>query len=774
WVSERANKFLVFDVSRNGWPLPAWGEVKLTPIARTGWDEVACRRTIRNHSYSWRLWTAPLIFYEEIKTEEIEDPFYTEGSLYDIVQLRKKRAEDIRICQGPPVKEYPLSFDQFGESEFGMALAENRVYNARVAAEAALQKAEAALNKQYRVSGNHTPVAVSGDYPARNMPCTFTLNARGSTDADNDALKYRWVITGIPWSDNHVLSQKYVLYQKLSDAQVATFEPDLAGQWQVDLDVTDGIEDAQPEPGYRHRALINAVRHILWVQHSNGPYDPKTGLGIELRLYDPKVTPTKPEKTTDGKPTQWGGPYYVEVSHEQAGLYLNFNDEGMPVDEDSWRPTDNKPLFEVIMGESPAGAVGAYDGLYGSTPLVNSTGKATPLKRVTPGSFELVSASAKGGYVKILICPNLQIKEVRCSTDDCSYGAKGGDFSVPSDEPGVMCVSRFAGQYKIQQWVDHYEWLNTNGQGFLPVRKAKFGYYGGYMYIPDWMERRAAETLEKFPEVMPFVKRILNLPEWKRYIGLYYPTSKQIWIKSYFGPLRHNLPVSDCYGFIGKASLDETARHEAYHSYYYNSFPSFKNNDGDSYPDYNWNQPVKFSDGKDILQYARDSGSNFFGMEDVDSMRVIYKGDEVFDRKRNKYLFDVELCPSVEEIERNSRIEIDVRLPENIPISEVLVHSIEINFTPILSSEDVVLLHKGIHYTFDKTPLDQKTKAPKMRIMLINGPEWRKLLEKQRRQTFNLLITYEIWTAHNIDEYDASRIEPGEYTGKWSVNEDYE
>ncbi|MCX5715202.1 MAG: hypothetical protein NT033_10515, partial [Candidatus Omnitrophica bacterium] len=135
--------------------------------------------------------------------------------------------------------------------------------------------------------------------------------------------------------------------------------------------VTDGIEDAQPEPGYRHRALINAVRHILWITHDDkettledSDYSQKAEQSKAANAYRKSGTnhisygPCNEGSTTD---------IVLEVAHEKAEVYSNYDDNGKPVDRIiDYKPTGMRLFGLQIVAQKPYLPKGAYDGKYNS------------------------------------------------------------------------------------------------------------------------------------------------------------------------------------------------------------------------------------------------------------------------------------------------------------------------------------------------------------------------------------------------------------------------
>lgn len=85
---------------------------------------------------------------------------------------------------------------------------------------------------------NAAPVANSGT--DQNVPTrsTVTLDGRGSSDADGDALKYDWNLTSKPAGSAASLST--------STESVTNFTPDVAGTYVATLVVNDGTVNSAP------------------------------------------------------------------------------------------------------------------------------------------------------------------------------------------------------------------------------------------------------------------------------------------------------------------------------------------------------------------------------------------------------------------------------------------------------------------------------------------------------------------------------------------------
>ena len=85
-------------------------------------------------------------------------------------------------------------------------------------------------------AANVAPVANAGVAQTVARGATVTLDATGSTDANNDILLYRWVLTYKPVGSTAVLSE--------STASRPTFRADLAGVYVATLVVNDGRLDS--------------------------------------------------------------------------------------------------------------------------------------------------------------------------------------------------------------------------------------------------------------------------------------------------------------------------------------------------------------------------------------------------------------------------------------------------------------------------------------------------------------------------------------------------
>jgi hypothetical protein len=599
------------------------------------------------------------------------------------------------------------------------------------------------------------------------IPEKITLTASKIVKDDDTAkLNLRWVITAIPETPN-AKSKDYVLYQKLSSSEIAQFQPDLAGVWTLTLEADDGYSPllgiTPTDPG-AIPISVNAIRHILWVQHSNGPYDPTTGLGISLELYQPIKGVTKPLDT------EWGGPYYLEVAHEKAGVFLNYNDDGMPVDEDSFRNTKGEYF---TLRKAFLEPFAAYDGNYGSDDFCIPQAKGL-------GGFTLASASKKEEMTLMEV--NLtepQITDLVLSSETCLFGQHLG--------------KRGNGAYFIQQGVDHKAWLNLDGKGFQEIDLIKAGInlpedslsiypYPHFLNVPDWMEKRAAETLNAFPEVLPYVLRI-GANRNSYLAGRFTKGTKYICLNPNNRSIRCNLRGYVGYGFIAKANFDSTARHEAHHAFWYwvvvqKTLGIDLDKDNDWLPYIGPDSPPVVKALAGMFDYAFDSPENkygkfgplavkFIGGNSSCPTEYLYIGDVRYDRPNEK-VFVKRLGPAViTKVDSGDNIIVD--LPRDIPIGDWRYNFYLKAFTKYVPAMELSIVLPATNYYFVQK-VDFKTRAPKLLIKFINQNNWKDLLSKYNIEGIYLKYTLLNPKSHDFAniEYDACKIGGKEiYTGDW-------
>lgn len=85
---------------------------------------------------------------------------------------------------------------------------------------------------------NQAPVANAGANQVVGRGAVVTLDARGSTDADGDALTYRWAVQSVPAGSRAALSDPR--------AAGPTFTADVDGTYIFSLAVSDGKAESAP------------------------------------------------------------------------------------------------------------------------------------------------------------------------------------------------------------------------------------------------------------------------------------------------------------------------------------------------------------------------------------------------------------------------------------------------------------------------------------------------------------------------------------------------
>jgi hypothetical protein len=85
---------------------------------------------------------------------------------------------------------------------------------------------------------NVAPVANAGLNQSAIIDETVTLNGNGSTDANGDALTYKWSLVSAPKRSHAIISN--------STSKISSFVPPLPGTYVVQLIVNDGLADSAP------------------------------------------------------------------------------------------------------------------------------------------------------------------------------------------------------------------------------------------------------------------------------------------------------------------------------------------------------------------------------------------------------------------------------------------------------------------------------------------------------------------------------------------------
>jgi hypothetical protein len=298
-------------------------------------------------------------------------------------------------------------------------------------------------------------------------------------------------------------------------------------------------------------------------------------------------------------------------------LYLNYADNGQPVDPDPYQKESN------AAGEFELREFFSYNGYYGSTDLYSA-----PVKYRAGEEFTLVSSSLgrQNAEIRVMV-QDPQVTDLVLPMADGSY------HPVPAKGTGLGLY--FYGRYLVKQEVDHYSWVNDRGTGFVAV--------AGANGAPDWLERRAAEVLNKFPEVLGDVKaiKVFSKTDNPNYYGYAPVQGFSIHIRKDYSHIRYNLPDLSGYARTGMALycglLDHITRHEAWHKWYshcgfwsdrvFNN-PKLLNTDRDMYPGEDGG-PASGISGK-MIEYSLDSPANNFGPENKKD-EYAYKGDKVVD-----------------------------------------------------------------------------------------------------------------------------------------------
>jgi hypothetical protein len=445
--------------------------------------------------------------------------------------------------------------------------------------------------------------------------------------------KVSWIIRSIPETE-HAKSKRYVLNQNAQEGLSFDFAPDLAGDWQVEMIVTKDLRTVHDIK------VVNKQRCILWIRHANQPYDPNTRLGIELVLYDPKApwgSPLHPENAfTQPEYENWGGPYFLEKATIKAGLYLNYDDQGNPVDPytnfcsasaPAQLPSYAVPSGIVTNGKvatfalgrlagSRANNVWRYEGNYGSThiyyqlyffPKFYPEGGELIITLVADGRKTEGSFTHQGYNIIKADVFDPQITEFVCSIDG---KMQKGRMENPNDP---FC--KFTSFLKIDQDIDYGFAFNKSGRLVwlkkTPAVSAVSKATNVIPDTPDCLEKRAMDALAGWRQEQD-VKRILEMRYWEsgREQGAYLMGTKDIFISSRHRELRYNLPSVSDYGFSAPASFDSVVRHEAFHSYFCNRLSEFTDIDCDGIPGVPG--PQGFPGGR-AFSYAWDSPTNFFG-----------------------------------------------------------------------------------------------------------------------------------------------------------------
>ncbi|MCX5697221.1 MAG: hypothetical protein NTU54_04560 [Candidatus Omnitrophica bacterium] len=570
----------------------------------------------------------------------------------------------------------------------------------------------------YLAKINNPPIARLAEVPAQKLSYTFKLNNAFCSDPDKDKLSSRWVITAIP-DTAEAKSQTYVVYQKLSATDIAVLTPDLAGDWQVTLDINDA------QDGNEAVATMNAIRRILWVQHN------------DKDTYLSNYAYTSEELSCE---------FNQEIAPEKAGVYLNYDDLGKPVDQIEYTlPQNTQYCFtlEKVRGEYDH-SKGKYDGLMGSTPLQSDAFRYHP----DVGAFNLASSASSDEFAILKVeAVDSSITDLVLSTKQSLYGFK------------VSYPNKRIGTYQIKQWVDNYAWINMDGKGFVKYdRKAS----GACHPCPDWLEERAARVLnESEPYLRQYVQRILPSATEGEF-GHFDPKNpRNIYLDDYNVRMRYNLPVASEYGWFVVMALDGNARHEAHHIWYYNEMIRKGLKDADQ----DW-LPADSAGGK--IVYLQDSASNFCGAKLTGIFNpvepgIVYLGDNQSDAveealapgSKKEFLSYYSVADSNGEFVK----EIENVVPQALPMKRYAEIKIKEIWIPMTDSS-TVFLKEGVDYTYTVYPIagDRQGILVNLNTAVVVGKIHSNNMGKY-------VIEYNVIMSVPPGENDACRIMPGTFVG---------
>jgi hypothetical protein len=622
-----------------------------------------------------------------------------------------------------------------------------------------------------------------------------------------DSLSYRWVITNIPETEE-AKSQRYVLYQTISKEEIAEFQPDLAGNWEITLElngktgyfkqvISDLTGRQQINESGKLKISVNAFRRILWIYYKEEEQ--------YLKKHFPFV----------------GAPYYLEVTPLHIGIYRNYSDAGCPVDLDDTYGGPMKPpsmRFAVRMEFR-----GLYNGEDGSG-FFNESGASlndiyTPLNSTNnPIIVNAVSASDMLGIneAELLVGPprapwaltlndknemyyNHWFTEFVVPSADCIYGQKTDEsttswfFSLP-----------------IKQWFDREVALNLDGKGFKVFKKGKLkvgtavGGLGKYLGLgdfgdlncPDWLEAETVDAL-KGTLLEEYVERI-NTIAIRNQLGLYRRGTKYIMLNPYIEGMRLNLPIRSIYASILPAGTDGAGLHEAFHSYreHYRAVDADRDGlPGETGPalgympgfvyDYIYDSPANayIGYGAEPIAFFPES----VGTKELIPIAFRYLGDRVADKDkgREKHFtvrlgFDTQTMRFVKDANTDKRVRlgqdsdgnqiINVDLPP-IPIVAANIEFAFVGSTPGSTKSflrAVAPLNENVGIKWCQTA---KGIMVWLEVTIKPGAiqKLQKSLSGSKIDT--VIIVLRLLFAHNPEEYDACRVGRGILQGWMSAGE---
>ncbi len=120
---------------------------------------------------------------------------------------------------------------------------------------------------------NTKPVADAGQDQTIIIDATVQLDGSGSTDADDDALTYQWALTTKPENSTATIPTP--------TAQKPSFMPDVVGLYVVQLIVTDGVADSDPDTA---SITVNVAPPPNRVPTANAGPDQTVTVGATVQL----------------------------------------------------------------------------------------------------------------------------------------------------------------------------------------------------------------------------------------------------------------------------------------------------------------------------------------------------------------------------------------------------------------------------------------------------------------------------------------------------------
>ncbi len=483
------------------------------------------------------------------------------------------------------------------------------------------------------------PQPVPGAYAPVTAPDYFKLDAGkslGDARLPSSAgvnVQYRWVVTSVPNTQN-ARSVKYMPFQTVSRSAPVTFKPDLAGDWQLTLIVTNaasGISNSVPVD-------LKFIRTVLWISH-----DDRETITRRTSITNDKQAKTRfgfrPYYTNDPQAISWREYYAgksfefpLEVAQEKAGVFSNYDDEGRPVDAASYTAPQTGFVFKMKRSSASAFVAGSYDGKYNSIDLVSETREGALNPAVyyrTLGTIELASAAAGPGSVPIAVTVlDQNIAELVLAGPDSPYALR----IVRSSK-----TSPLSGTYSIRQWVDNCAWINDHHSQIPNQTTVKYGEAfakrPGANGVPDWLEQEAAQNVMDFAsDYLPYVERI-KVTRWG--LGDYVPGYREIALNPYSSYVRYNKGHINPYGYACVDTFQTAVPHLAHHAWYWLGLVSRRGAPAGPDPDADFLAYSGNASLREQLAFSWDSPANFYGPQDT-GLGITYGGSSVADAARGR------------------------------------------------------------------------------------------------------------------------------------------